>query len=101
MHAAKAQCPVVKHNVAQFMDGKELNGIYDGYTYMPFYMSHSHASCFQHTWNYEAAPKNHWVPQYGIFAQWYFGRQMKSNFASGDAYSSLKKDHGPPHKHYN
>lgn len=61
-HAAIAQCPVVKHNLFQFMEGKELNGVYDGYSYMPFYMSHSHASNFQHTWNYEAAPKNHWVP---------------------------------------
>jgi len=101
MHAAYAQCPVVKHNLYQFMEGKELNGVYDGYSYMPFYMSHSHASCFQHTWNYEAAAKNHWVPQYGVFAQWYFGRQMKSNYGAGEAYASLKKNHGPPHKHYN
>ena len=86
---------------AQFLNGKELNGIYDGYSYMPFYMSHSHASNFQHTWNYEPATKNHWVPQYGVFAQWYFGNQMNASFKQGEAYSSLKKDHGPPHKHYN
>lgn len=50
------------------MEGKELNGVYDGYTYMPFYLSHSHATCFQHTWDYEPAAKNHWVPNYGLFA---------------------------------
>lgn len=45
-HAAVAQNPVVKHNLLNFMNGKELNGIYDGYTYMPFYLSHSSANCF-------------------------------------------------------
>ena len=60
--AAFHQCPIVKHNLKRFMDGQELNAVYDGYSYMPFYMSHSHASCFQHTWDFEAAPKNHWVP---------------------------------------
>ncbi len=99
--AAHSQCPVVKHNVKRFMDGKDLNGIYDGYTYMPFYMSHSHASCFQHFWDFEAAPKNHWVPQYGLFAQWYFGKQMKSNLKMNEAYSSFKKTHGPPYEHFN
>jgi hypothetical protein len=26
---------------------------------------------------------------------------MKANLNAGAAYSSFKKDHGPPHKHYN
>lgn len=34
-HATMAQAPIVKHNVQQFLKGKELNAIYDGYTYMP------------------------------------------------------------------
>lgn len=100
-HAAYAQCPVVKHNLERFMNGQELNGIYDGYSYMPFYLSHSHASNFQHTWDYEPATNNHWVPNFGLFAQWYFGRQMKQNLKTCEAYTSFKKDHGPPHKHYN
>jgi len=99
--AAIAQCPVVKHNVKNFMEGKELNGVYDGYTYFPFYMSHSHATCFSHTWDYEAAPNNHWVPQYGLFAQGYFHWQMKSNLNLCTNYTSFKKNHGPPHDHYN
>ena len=99
--AAHSQCPVVKHNVKRFMEGKDLNGIYDGYTYMPFYMSHSHATCFQHLWDYEAAPKNHWVPSYGLFARRYFGFQMKSNLKQGEVYTSFKKTHGPPHNHFN
>jgi len=71
-HAAFAQCPVIKNNIHKFMEGKELNGIYDGYSYMPFYLSHSNANCFQHTYDYEPAPKNHWVPSYGLFSQRYF-----------------------------
>lgn len=26
---------------------------------------------------------------------------MKANYGCNEAYSSLKKDHGPPHKHFN
>lgn len=40
-HAAYAQVPIVKHNVAQYLNGETLNAIYDGYTYMPFYLGHS------------------------------------------------------------
>lgn len=99
-HAAYAQNPVVKHNLLNFMEGKELNGIYNGYSYMPFYLSHSNATTFQHLWDYEAAPNNHWVPHYGLFSKFYFNRQMSSNLSVCQGYSSFKKDHGPPHKHY-
>jgi hypothetical protein len=70
--AATAQIPVVKNNLFNFMEGKELNGIYDGFSYMPFYLSHSNATCFQHLWNYEPAKNNHWVPNYGLFSDYYF-----------------------------
>ena len=99
-HAAMAQCPVIKNNVMKFMEDKELNGVYDGYSYMPFYLSHSNASNFQHTWDYEPTTNNHWVPNYGLFSAAYFRQQMKSNIGIGIAYTSLKKDHGPPFKHY-
>jgi sulfide:quinone oxidoreductase len=71
-HSAVAQVPVVKHNLLNFMAGAELNGIYDGYTYMPFYLGHSNANCFQHLYDYEPAPMNHWVPNYGLFSEMYF-----------------------------
>ena len=44
--AAVAQCPIIKHNLKNFLEGKELNGIYDGYTYMPFLLGHSYSTCF-------------------------------------------------------
>lgn len=77
-NAAMAQTPVVKHNLFNFMDGRELNGVYDGYTYWPFYLSHSHASCFSHTWDYEPTGTNHWVPSFGLFAKQYFNYQISS-----------------------
>ena len=56
------------------MDGQELNAIYDGYSYMPLLLSHSNMIGLSHLWDYEPATNNHWVPSYGLFAKWYFGR---------------------------
>jgi len=72
MTAAMAQCPVIKNNVLRFMDGKECNGIYDGYSYFPLLMSHSHATSFAHLHDFEAASTNHWQPGYGILGNRYF-----------------------------
>jgi hypothetical protein len=79
------------------MEGKELNGIYDGYTFMPFILGHSYATSFQHYYDYEPATMNHWVPHYGIFSRWYFGRVLKEQMQMGEKYTSFKKTHGPPH----
>jgi len=100
-NAAHAQCPIVKHNVKQFLEGQECNAIYDGYTYMPFYLSHSNATNFEHLWNYEPATWNHWVPSYGQFSSFYFSRQMSTNLAQGQKYTSFKQSHGPPYEHFN
>ena len=100
-HAAFAQCPVVKHNVKAFMEGQELNGIYDGFSYMPFYLSHSNATCFSHLHDYEPAANNHWCPSYGLFSQRYFKWQMGANQKLGDKYTSFKKNSGPPHWNWN
>ena len=99
-NAVYAQVPVVKNNLFRFMDGQELNGIYDGFTYMPFYLSHSNATCFQHLWDYEPAPKNHWAPNYGLFSNLYFRYQMSSNMKQNVAFAGMSKDHGPPYKHF-
>jgi sulfide:quinone oxidoreductase len=37
-NAALAQNPIVKNNLIRFLQGKELNGVYDGYTFMPLYL---------------------------------------------------------------
>jgi hypothetical protein len=83
------------------MEGKELNAIYDGYTYMPFYLGHSYASNFQHYHDYEPHSLNHAVPHYGIFSYWYFGRQIKQQMKMGEKYTSFKKTHGPPYYEFN
>lgn len=91
---------MIKHNIHQFMNGKELNAIYDGYTFMPFLLGHSYASNFQHYYDYEPAAMNHWVPHYGIFAKQYFGRIIKSEMQVGEKFSSFKKNNGPPYYHF-
>lgn len=45
-HAAHAQSPIVKNNLKAFLAGKELNGVYDGYSYLPFLLGHSNMTCF-------------------------------------------------------
>ena len=83
------------------MADKELNGIYDGYSFMPFYTSHSTANCFEHLYDFEPAPKNHWVPNYGLLSEFYFKQSIKHNLSAGKNYSSFKKNHGPPHTYFN
>lgn len=100
-HAAHAQCPIVKHNLKQFMEGKELNAVYDGYSYFPFYLSHSNATCFSHLYDYEPTATNHWVPHYGLASQRYFFWQLNQNLKQGQAYSSFKQNKGPPYGHFN
>lgn len=100
-HAAIAQCPIVKHNLRQFMNGQELNAIYDGYSYMPLLLSHSNMIPFSHLYDYEPTSLNHWVPSYGLFSQRYFKTMMNQNFKEGKNYSDFKKNHGPPHWRYN
>ena len=97
MNAAMAQEPIVKNNVLRFLQGKDINGVYNGYSWMPFYLGHSQASSFAHLHDYEAAPMNHYVPHYGIFSQFYFGRMMANQLSSANAYGGIKKDHGPPY----
>lgn len=100
-HAAIAQCPIVKHNLRAFMNGQELNAIYDGYSYMPLLLSHSNMIGLSHTWDYEPTATNHWVPSYGMFSNLYFKNMMSGNFKEGKKYSDFKKNHGPPHWRFN
>ena len=83
------------------MDGKELNAIYDGYTFMPLFLGHSYATSFSHTYGYEPHFRNHFVPHYGIFSRIYFGRMLKSTLGADEKYSSFKKTNGPPYYSFN
>lgn len=75
--------------------------MYDGYTYMPFYLSHSHMVGFSHTYDYEPTATNHAVPSYGLFSRLYYAK-MTGDLHKGDQkFSSFTPDHGPPHHHYN
>lgn len=98
--AAAAQNPIVKNNVLQFLQGKEINAVYDGYTFMPFFLGNRYASSFQHLHNYEAAPKNHMVPNHGIFSRVYFDWMLGNVKNADNNYSGFNKNHGPPHNHW-
>lgn len=99
--AAIAQNPIIKHNLKNFLDGKEINAIYNGYTFMPLFLGHSYATSFQHYHDFEPHWKNHIVPHYGIFSRAYFGRVLKSMLGAEEKYSSFKKNNGPPFYHFN
>lgn len=46
MNAAIAQNPTIKHNLKNFMHGKELNSIYNGYSFQPLFLGHTYATSF-------------------------------------------------------
>ena len=71
-----AQNPIVKHNVLQYLEGKECNAIHDGYTYMPFYLGSTYAAGFSHLHDFEPATTNDSVPHYGVFSNLYFNYMM-------------------------
>ena len=94
------QNPIVKHNVLQFLEGKECNAIYDGYTWMPFYLGNTYGAGFSHLHDFEPAPTNDSVPHYGVFSNLYFNYMMNYQLSSGDKYTNFAKNQGPPHWHY-
>lgn len=95
---AQWQNPIVKHNVLQFLHGRECNAVYNGYTYMPFYNGTRYGTYFSHLHDFEPSPKNHMIPAYGVFGRIGIGLGMKHAAWTADAYSGMKKTHGPPHK---
>jgi len=100
MSAAMAQAPVVKNNVLRYIEGKDVNGVYDGYSYQPLILGHSYATGFSHTHDFEPTPTNHWAPHYGIFAQRYFHYALKGEHKASVKYTDFKKNHGPPYSRF-
>jgi len=98
--AAYDQAPVLKNNVLAYMNGRDCNAIYDGYSYFPMYLGQSYCTAFSHLHDYEPAPRNHMVPHYGIFSNIYFSRQIASSMAQAKKFSDSTKNHGPPHYRY-
>jgi len=94
-NAAIAQNPVIKNNLIRFMQGKELNGVYDGYSYQPFLLGDNHATNFSHLHDFEPAPLNHTIPHYGFLTNRYFGRYIKMVTNQDSSYSGFTKNHGP------
>ena len=96
-----AQVPIVKHNVQQFLHGKELNAIYNGYSFIGLFLGAQSMTSFQHYYGHEPHWKNHIVPHYGIFSRFYFDRYVKQAQSLSGKYTGFKQNAGPPHYHYN
>ena len=73
-----------------------MNGVYDGYQFMPLYLGHTYATSFAHLHDFEPAPRNHWIPHYGVFSNMYFKRFTKDSQKAAEKYTSFKKNVGPP-----
>ena len=100
-HATMAQNPIVKHNVQRFLQGKSLNAIYDGYTYMPLLLGQTTATSFAHYYDFEPHFKNHMSPHHGVFGRMYFKYLLKNLVGTAGKYTGFKKNYGPPNWHYN
>jgi len=98
--AAQHQTPIVKNNVINFMKGKEINGVYNGYTYLPLMLGNQAACAFQHNHDFEPTARNDMFPHHGIFARHYYGHMMRRQYKIASAYGSFEKNHGPPYKHF-
>jgi hypothetical protein len=98
--AAYAQNPIIKNNLLRFMDGKECNAVYDGYSYQSMWLGCSYATNFSHMHDFEPATLNHTVPHYGIFSRLYFTYMLDAVKNQDKGYTSFKKDQGPPNKTY-
>jgi hypothetical protein len=95
-YAAQAQNSVIKNNVLNYLHGREVDGIYDGYSYMALYVGESYSTNFQHLHDFEPASMNHYVLHHDIFSKFYFGRMQKNFEGDAEKYSSYTKNKGPP-----
>ena len=89
-YATMAQSPVIKRNVLQYLRGNELDGIYDGYSFIALYLGNQNMTSFQHYYGYEPHWKNHMVPHYGVFSRFYFDRFCKSATSVAGKYTGFK-----------
>lgn len=94
--AAMRQAPIVKNNVLKFMQGKDCNAVYDGYTWWPLWLGHSYTTSFSHGHDFEPDTWNHWTPHYGVFSRIHFNRMLASTKGEAKKFSAMDKNHGPP-----
>jgi len=100
-YATMHQNPIVKHNVQRFLEGKSLNAIYDGYTWMPLLMGQTTSTSFTHLYDYEPHSLNHIIPHHGIFGRLHFRLMCRNLVSTASKYTGFKKSYGPPYWQYN
>ena len=95
--SAAHQAPVVKQNLTQFLEGKELNGIYDGYSWWYLALGMGTSTSFSHYHNFEPHPMNNIIPKHGIIPRLYNTWMCRGLTSFGDKYLSMKANSGPPY----
>lgn len=98
--AAIAQNPIIKNNLIRFLQDKDPNGIYDGYSNQHLLLGHSYSTEFIHNHDFEPHPYNHSMPHHGLFARYQFSSMLGAQTKSDKRYSSFAKDQGPPYRHF-
>jgi len=91
-NAAIAQNPVIKANLIRYLEGKEPNAIYDGYSYQPFLLGDSQATNFSHLHDFEPATYNHTAPHHGFLTARYFEHYLRSVQSQDSKYSAFFKN---------
>lgn len=82
------------------MNGFDLRHVYDGTSHQVQQLDLNYSTSFTHLHHFEAAPKNHRTPHYGIFSRMhaYFNYTGERDYTKKICSSS--KDYGPPHFRY-
>lgn len=88
---------MLKQNLTQFLEGKELNGIYDGYSWFHLTLGMGTSTSFSHYHNYEAHPMNNLVPKHGVIPRLYNNWMCRGLTSFGDKYMGMKANSGPPY----
>lgn len=95
-----AQAPIIKNNFLRFMDGKDCNAVYNGYSYQSLILGADKATGFSHLHDFEPTATNHWSPNFGLPATFYFHYTLSRSHSKSIKYSSFEKTHGPPYNRW-
>ena len=94
--AIMSQLPVVANNVVNYLKGKELNGIYDGYSRQIIYLAPKRNISFSHKYKYIPTSFNCCIPIHGIFPFIYnLLYSFYARFVGNEMFKN-EKNYGPP-----
>ena len=101
IRAIVRQIPVVKNNMVRYLQGQELNGIYDGFSKIQVYLGNQFFTEFTHIYDYEP----HWIndmwPKWGIFAFLRYKYHLFLMKKLSEQIYGTKGNAGPPYFSFN